>query len=76
MKVIYTNRAMNKRKDPSPSLKSIILMSALIACMVAVKVLYTPERGMEEVAAMAEISGETLPEETEEMRNAEYGVRN
>lgn len=66
MKVIYTNRAMNKRKDPSPSLKTIILMSCVVICMVAIKFIYTPERGMEEVAAMAQISGETIARETEE----------
>ena len=67
MKNVYTNRAMNKRRDPSPSLRTIILMSCVVLCMVAVKVMYTPDEGMDEVAAMAQISGKTLPDETEEL---------
>ncbi len=49
------------------SIKTIVFMSCLVACMVAVKVIYNPTDTMEDVAAMAEISGETLPEETEEI---------
>ncbi len=67
MKITYTNKAMNKQKGTTPSIKTIIFMSALVACMVAVKVIYNPTETMEDVAAMAEISGETLPEETEEL---------
>lgn len=67
MKITYTNKPMNRQKGSTASIKTIILMSALVACMVAVKVIYNPTDTMEDVAAMAEISGETLAEETEEL---------
>ncbi len=66
MKIVYTNKAINKQRNPSPSVKTIILMTCVVLAMVAVKVIYNPTDGMEEVAAMAEISGETLPSETED----------
>lgn len=61
MKIVYTNKAMNKQKNSSPSLKTLILMGCVLLCMVAVKVMYNPSSPSEEVAAMAEISGDTLP---------------
>ena len=67
MKITYTNKPMNKQKPASASLKTIILMTCLVASMVAVKIIYNPADTMEDVAAMAEISGETLSEDTEEI---------
>ncbi len=64
MKIVYTNRAMNRQKNSSPSFKTLILMGCLVLCMVAVKVMYNPTTADEDVAAMAEISGETLTAET------------
>ena len=67
MKITYTNRPMNRQKGGSASLKTIIFMSCLVATMVAVKVIYDPNEMSEDIAAMAEISGETIAEETEEV---------
>ncbi len=67
MKITYTNKPMNRQKHSCASLKTIAFMSCLVACMVAVKVIYNPTDTAEDVAAMAEISGETLSEETEEL---------
>ncbi|MBR4880997.1 MAG: hypothetical protein IKU19_03635 [Clostridia bacterium] len=67
MKITYTNKPMNRQKGSNASLKTIIFMSCLVASMVAVKVFYNPTDTMEDVAAMAEISGETIAEETEEV---------
>ena len=67
MKIVYTNKAMNKQKGTTPSLKTIILMTCVVLSMVAIKVIYNPSDATEEVAAMAEISGETLGGETEEL---------
>ncbi|MBQ4561469.1 MAG: hypothetical protein IJA55_03945 [Clostridia bacterium] len=67
MKITYTNKPMNRQKNNPASLKTIIFMTCLVATMVAVKVIYNPSETMEDVAAMAEISGETPAEETEEL---------
>lgn len=67
MKITYTNKPMNRQKQGNASLKTIVFMSCLVACMVAVKVIYNPSDTMEDVAAMAEIEGETIAEETEEI---------
>lgn len=67
MKITYTNKPMNRQKSGNASLKTIVFMSCLVACMVAVKVIYNPSDTMEDVAAMAEISGETIAEESEEI---------
>lgn len=67
MKITYTNKPMNRQSRNTASLKTIILMSCIVACMVAVKVIYNPTETMEDVAAMAQISGETIAEETEEV---------
>ena len=67
MKIIYTNKPINKQKGSYPSLKTIILMGCVVACMVTVKLVYNPTDTMEDVAAMAEISGETIAEETGEI---------
>ena len=66
MAIVYTNKAMNKQKDPSPSIKTIIFMTFVVISMVAIKVIYNPTDGVEEVAAMAGITGETLSPDTEE----------
>lgn len=65
MKTVYTNKPMNKQENSSPSFKTLILMGCLVLCMIAVKVIYNPAEPAEEVEAMAEISGDTLPFETE-----------
>lgn len=67
MKITYTNKPMNRQKQGNASLKTIVFMSCLVACMVAVKVIYDPTDTMEDVAAMAEISGETIAEDSEEI---------
>ncbi len=67
MKITYTNKPMNRQKGSNASIKTIVFMSCLVACMVAVKVIYNPTDTMEDVAAMAEIEGETLSEESEEI---------
>ena len=67
MKITYTDKPMNRQRGSTASFKTIILMSCLVATMVAVKVIYNPTDTMEDVAAMAEISGETISEETEEL---------
>lgn len=65
MKITYTNRPMNKQRGSAASLKTIILMTCIVACMIAIKVIYNPTDTMEDVAAMAEISGETESSEGE-----------
>ena len=67
MKITYTNKPMNRQRSSDASIKTIIFMSCLVACMVAVKVIYNPTDTMEDVAAMAEIQGETISPETEEI---------
>ena len=67
MKITYTNRPMNRQKGSSATLKTIIFMSCLVATMVAVKVIYDPSEMSEDIAAMAEVDGETPAEETEEL---------
>ena len=66
MKTTYTNRPMNRQTKPYASIKTIAFMTCLVVMMAAVKVIYTPEAGVEEVAVMAGITGETDAPETGE----------
>lgn len=63
MKITYTNTPANKQKRNYPSFKMICAMTCVIALMVAVKVIYSPDESMEDVAAMANA---TVTEETKE----------
>ena len=56
MKITYTNDPHNKQKRISPSMRTIVMMTCVVAVMVAIKVIYVPERGMEEMAAFAEMA--------------------
>lgn len=53
MKITYSNSPCNKQKNRSPSFKAITAMACVITVMVAIKVFYSPEESMEDVAAMA-----------------------
>ncbi len=66
MKIVYTNKAMNRQKNSSASVKTIAFMTCLVVMMAAIKVIYVPDRGVEEIAVMASITGETESPETEE----------
>ncbi|MBR5514577.1 MAG: M23 family metallopeptidase [Clostridia bacterium] len=64
MKITYTNTPVNRQKKGNyPSFKAIMAMACVIALMTAVKVIYSPEESLEDVAAMANA---TITEETEE----------
>ena len=56
MKTVYTDRPINRQATPSPSLKTLILVSCVVLCMVAIKVFYAPTKDTQELAVMAEIT--------------------
>lgn len=74
MKKIYTNKAMNRQRGTSPSFRTILLVSCVLLTMTAVKVIYNPDKGMEDVEAMAQMALQT--EETEEIQNPNHRSQN
>ena len=65
MKITYTNKPLNKQKNSSASLKTILLMSFVVASMITIKFIYSPTDATEDMAAMAEISAEAIDSEIE-----------
>ena len=69
MKITYTNAPVNQQKKSNASIKAIAAMSCVIALMVAIKVIYSPNESMEDVAAMANSS--VISDESESEENTE-----
>lgn len=65
MKITYTNTPVNRQKKNYPTFKAIFAMSCVIALMVAVKVIYSPDESIKDVAAMANATAVTRESETQ-----------
>ncbi|MBE6686049.1 MAG: M23 family metallopeptidase [Ruminococcaceae bacterium] len=75
MKITYTNTPVNKQKRNYPSFKALGAMLCVIALMAAVRVIYSPEESMEDVAAMANATIDTeKKEEKESLEAVQTGV--